>query len=425
MHSRPSTLATLAAIVSTLCACSSVSHSGSPCGDISIDRFKELTIVDDVVVTDTRAMNTSDGAWSFRNAIENMVPQGSDPGQFVLSWFNEWVTDAEVNGYAIPDGPQVSAGATQAQFAANMNLLIVCPWLQRSMPSNGCNTDCSICAVNPPKLDLTQAPFRLLAIVNRMDLGQQPGINPNGEGRLVFGLTSASADDPSSSGMSMTLIFEYHLPPPMTVTQWAQTWHELGSYTAFDEGYNSALQAVTDQFVLRSAMPEQPNGSALSQSRTNGNVLFWAWQMRQFQIGIDGEMHGASVRNTPDPSLNGSAVLTQFLQQNTFPVQNNDYLLPDNMLSGTVDELLYNWSFPGVDSATQLAFTKGTCNGCHASGANPPVDLAFHVSPLRQGPSYPSTGLAKLSPFVNNPMDPTQDDLARRTTILQNALCGQ
>ncbi len=397
-------------------ACSSSPSAGAPCAGVSIDRFKELTIVDDAVIGDMRALNANDGPWSFRHAVENMVPQDAEPGQFVLAWFNEWVTDSSVNGYAIPDGPQVGAAGTQAQLAANMNTFVLCPWL-RATSSNGCDATCSKCTAKTPTLDLASAPFRLLAIVNRMDLSSQPGINPLGEGRLVFGLTDGPADNPASRGMSMTLIFEYALPPVLTLGGWADAWHQLGSGAAFDEDYNAALQAVTDRFVSRDAMPGQPNGSALSQSRTNENVLFWAWQMRQFQLGTDGQMHAHTVRNTPDPSLNGSAVLTSYLESNSLVIDSATYLLPDFMLSGAADETLFKWNFPGVDPVTQLAFTNGTCDGCHSDGSNPPVDTAFHVSPLE-------SGIAKLSPYVNNPYDPSHDELARRTSLLQGFLCS-
>jgi hypothetical protein len=408
------------ALACVLLGCSSGAIGGSPapsCTEATIDRFKELTVVDDAVVGDARAMNRSDGPWSFRHAVESMVPNGSDPSSFVQAWFNEWVTDSSINGYPIPDGPIAITGATQGQFAQGMKASVLCPWMKAS-PSNGCNADCSACTAEPPKVDLAQAPFRLLAIVNRLDLAGQPGVNPLGEARLVFGVTNGPADESSSPPLQMTLIFEYGLPPSFTISQWADTWHHLGSYTSFDESYRAALQKVTDRFVSRDAIPDQPNGSALSQARTNGNAIFWTWQMRQFAIGIDGQMHAHTLRNTPDPSLNGSAVLAQYIQTNAEAIESGSYLLPETFLSGSADELLYTWNFPGLDPKATMAFANGTCNGCHLLAQNASNSLPFQVSPIL-------SGVAKLSTFVNNPADPSHDDLARRTVLLQSALCGQ
>src|ERR1035441_7281259 len=201
--------------------CSSSSNNGTPttpCGGILVDRFKELTIVDDGVVADARSSNNADGAWSFRNVVENMAPTGTDPGNFVLSWFTEWRALVQVNGFNLNE--------SIAPQRDQMDPLIVCPWAERTA-SNKCTADCtnvdwqSTCTVQPPKLDLAVAPFKLLAIVNRMDLRGQPQISKYGEARLVFGLTNGSADDPSSPMMPMTLIFEFDLP---TTTPSVEDW---------------------------------------------------------------------------------------------------------------------------------------------------------------------------------------------------------
>jgi hypothetical protein len=387
--------------------CTSNSGSATPCSNIAIDRFKELTVVDDSVMTDTRAKNGADGTWSFRYAIENMAPEGTEPGQFVAAWFAEWSTLKDLNGY-----PLEQQDSTRAQ---GIQEVIICPWEQRT-PSNACNADCSACAVNPPTLDLSQAPFRLLAVVNRMDLRTELGTNPVGEGRLVFGLTSGAGDDLSSQPLSGTVIFEYALPTTISLQTWAQRWHALGG-RSFGEDYNSNLQEVTDLFVKRGASPGQPNGSALGQARTNESATFWIWQLRQFQLGSDGQLHSHTVRNTPAEAMNGSDGLLQYIQANADAIKADRYLVPETMLGGSSDEIIYRWTFAGLDESARAAYARGTCNGCHAEGENPSVDRIFHVSPLR-------TGLAKLSSFVNNPEDPAHDDLSRRSGLAQQALCA-
>ena len=388
---------------------SSSSGSSSPCSNVAISRFQELEIVDPAVVTGSRAMNASDGAWSFRYAVEQMAPQGVDPGQFVDNWFTEWSTLSTFNTYPLYTEPRSS-----------MDQFILCPWAQATA-SNGCDSGCT-CTVNPPKLDLSVAPFRLLAVVNRMDLRQTAGIPPLGEGRLVFGLTNGPGDDPSSAPMPMTIIFEYHLQPVMTLQGWAEAWHGLGSSTAFDEAYLSALQKITDTFVKGGADPSAPNGSALGQARTNESVTNWIWQLRQFGIGgSDGGMHSHTVTNTPYASFNGSASLSQFIQSNATAIENNNFLIPDTMLGGSTDQLQYRWQFPGLSDDLVSAFASNTCNGCHSEGINPSIDVAFHISPLR---AVGADGTGRLSTFLNNPGDIAHDELTRRGTVAQSALCG-
>jgi hypothetical protein len=380
---------------------------------VQVERFKELEIVDDAVIGDTRASNAAKGAWSFRHAMEEMAPAGTDPSEFVHRWFEEWNTVSKHNGFPIPDKAQLEAGGTAAIFASGMERLVLCPWKKRT-PANGCNADCSVCTDH--KLDLAVAPLRLIAIANRMDLRIEPDILAAGEGRLVYAVTTGAADDPSSAPMPMTIILEYKLPDSVAVGDWARAWHSLGKHTAFDEGYKNELQSVTDRFVSRNAIPGVPNGSALHQARTNGNAIFWGWQMRQFGLGSDGLMHPQGVRNTPDVSMNKSPILAAWLNDNAEVVKTGHYAIPESFLGATTDNLLFKWSVPNVDRAVETEFARGTCNGCHSEGVNPFIDLAFQISPFR-------SGTEKLSAFINNPADPTKDDLAVRTRLLQDALC--
>jgi hypothetical protein len=395
-----------------LLSCSSPSSSPQ-CSSVTIDRFKELAIVDDAVVGSPQASNLNDGPWSFRNAVENMAPEGSDPGSFVLQWFEEWGTLQTLNGYPLD---AVYSGQESSNERSGMTPLILCPW-EQATASNGCNSDCSTCTANPPTLDLAVAPFRLLAIVNRMDLRGQPEIPLTGEARLVFGLTNGPGDDPASAPQPMTLIFEYSLPTSQTPQQWASAWHALGSFASYDADYLNALESVTNGFVMRGAAPSAPNGSALAQARTNESITFWIWQLREFTIGPDGGMHSHTVRNTPSPSFNGSTELAAYIEQNVQAISDNQSLLPSYMLPGSSDEKQFSWGFPGMAEATRKAFSISTCNGCHSQD-EPSIDTVFHISPYE-------SGIDKLSPYLNNTSDPSSDELTVRAANLQLALCGQ
>ena len=85
---------------------------------------------------------------------------------------------------------------------------------------SGCPTtdDTSACSFN-----LDQAPFRLLAIVNRIDLsGPSDFYNPNvaspGEFRFVFGFVNRLVEDTDSlnGALEAAVILEYNLPPTRT-----------------------------------------------------------------------------------------------------------------------------------------------------------------------------------------------------------------
>jgi len=130
-------------------------------------------------------------------------------------------------------------------------------------------------------------PFRLLAVINRLDLA---GANDNpgggstlpeekrkffGEGRLVFGLT---AKDEAGNPYPMTLIMEYHLPKLKKIIKdgvltieaedvefnqdnisdkdwaeqrqsWATIWLELSRYAFDSKAYRSLLVQIVSTFA--------------------------------------------------------------------------------------------------------------------------------------------------------------------------------
>ena len=136
-------------------------------------------------------------------------------------------------------------------------------------------------------LDFSTAPFRLLAIMNRMDL-RQPGVQA-GEGRFVFGVLDAAGNP-----LEFTVILEYALPggTPEAIQRWARDWHELGQLGLSHPDYNAKLQALTDRFAKSGVMPGRPFGNALNQIRTNEVVLAEPWEMREFILTDGGAAAG-------------------------------------------------------------------------------------------------------------------------------------
>jgi hypothetical protein len=373
------------------------SNPKSECSE-GIVTSQELFVVDEAVIDSPPARNREDGLWSFRHLVEEMAPEKTDAGAVVTSWLAEWGNMKELNGFPLNrDGED-----RPATLAAR----VVCPWLQRT-PANGCNSDCSKCAGQ--KLDLSEAPFRLIAIVNRMDVGGKPWARtPAGEGHFVFALTAGAADDPGAAAQAMTVSFEYALPSTRSVGDWASLWHAVGSAGAGD--VNANLATLTEAFTRRGAAPDRPNGSALAQVRTNDHVLSWIGQLREFTPDLDGHLRTAPLLNTPDASLNGSSALRDFIGANDAAVRAGEYQLPVWMEAGSAAQLQYEWWVPNADQDTLTAFARGTCNGCHTY-SSPTKDTNFHVSPFR-------TGMERLSPFVLG------EEMTRRVATTKQALCA-
>jgi hypothetical protein len=399
-------VARLLLFVALLAACSrGGDDEAQSCETAPIDIFKELMVVDEDVLADPRSKNALNGVWSFRHAVEQALPEGEDAGEATRQWLIEWVSRRDFNGYAL-DRPDELRDV--AMFDR-----VLCPWYRRTA-ANACDESCSACTET--RLDLAVAPFRLLAIMNRLDIRDEVSEHPSGEGRLVFGLTNGHGDEPRSTASAMTIIFEYRLPDSRSTKEWAETWHALGQHSSSGESYRAALEGVTNAFVKRGVSPKRVNGSALATIRTNESVLNWVWQLREFGLDKrDGLIHLQSVRNTPPQDLNGSEVLRDWVLANGDALLNNRYEMPEHLLAGSTD-VEFSWAIPGVEPRLRDAFATGTCNGCHST-ERPNHHTAFHVSPF-------AGGMLKLSPFMFNPASNGDDEATRRVAGMRRALCG-
>ncbi|MEO6573375.1 MAG: hypothetical protein ABIP89_06025 [Polyangiaceae bacterium] len=378
-------------------ACSSTSSGGpaaGACSDIAVDRFKEIEIVDEAVVSDPRSLNASAGAWSFRHVIEELTPAGMTPSAFVTKWLQSWNAQTSINTFAVPGRMKVGP-------------VLTCPWLRRT-PANACNDDCSTCSAH--ELDLASAPFRLIGLANRIDLRETEGV---GEARLIYALTDGAADDAASPALAMTAIFEFDVVET-DIKAWAEKWHSLGKHEAFDESYRAELAQIYAGLVTRGSAPARPFGSALSQVRTNERVFDWQWDFRQFELGATGLVQGGTT-NTPDRSLNGTPALKNWVLSNKTSVMEDKHKLPESLTGGSVSPS--PWQVPGVDESLRSAFAKQTCDGCHQIEAKS-IDINFQVSPFKKG-------IDKLAPFLNDVASPKTDELTSREASMQRALCGQ
>ncbi|MDG2534587.1 hypothetical protein P6144_13075 [Sphingomonas sp. HITSZ_GF] len=358
------------------------------------------------------------GVWTFKHLMTEMAntPQtGIAPEDFVFNWLTQQNSAQPVNSF--------SAGARPGFVS-----MVRDRWLTQS---------------GGVKLNLDKAPFRLLAIVSRTDLGTgvsgYSGGNA-GEARFVFGVL----DPNNACGVQQsTVIFEYAIQKSSCAAKkaWIQDWFSLsGSGFVLGGSFNTKLQTLTESFVTAGANPAQlPNRSAIGQVRTN-DLIAGPWMLFEFQPRSAGDpdpgaLHNVTVKQNPDISFKNApgprALLAQFIGDNQAALLNGTYVIPAVLpapsnapiLGGespTFNNTSFTWTDTSfatpVDPAALAAFSIGTCNGCHTGDTG----TAFtHVKPRTPA------GVASLSTFLNNPGDPAEDDLERRQRMMANALNGQ
>jgi hypothetical protein len=272
--------------------------------------------------------------------MENMAPAPADAPAMVEGMLSSFLVQQTVNGFTLPPRPGVQ------QVLSSMR------------GPDG-------------KLDLSQPAFRLLAIVNRIDLNDNDGVSATtaGEGRFVFGFA------PFGQTLQATLIIEYSIPATSKtqIVDLANAWHALRALPFPSEQYNAALQAVTERFTARGAAPGRPNGSALGQVRTNDFFQFsFAWEFREFHLdAVSGMLVPSPVALTPDRSFNFSPQLGRFAVANEPAILAEKHIVPlmfegAPFQGGNVDASdFFTWQVPNVSPETRHRFARNTCNGCH------------------------------------------------------------
>lgn len=358
--------------------------------------IRSVSVVDDPVRTHPgdRTSDPRVGAWTFGHLMREVAATPEEAPDMVEEMLRTWLTNQTVNGFVIPARPAMES--------------LVLSAFPRT--ANG-------------KLDLDRAPMTLLAIVNRFDL-RAPSRGHAGEGRFIFGVT------PFGSPLEFTIILEYTLPASNLdeVQAWADRWHALGALPFPSEEYNAALQAITDRFTRRGALPGDPNSSALNPFRTNEIALSFQWELREFVRSPAGRLVPSTVKLTSDLGFNGSARLASYINMNEIDIVAERHTVPDTFdnlpfLAGAVLNPLVTWSAPGVlNNEPRHKFALNTCNGCHSGETN---TFFLQVSPRLRGQE------SFLSPFLTGGpvFDPISgetrmlDDLSRRNVDLRLAVC--
>jgi hypothetical protein len=365
-------------------------------GERPIDRWKELLVVDASVRLSSMANSAVEGApLSFATVLTEMAGGRAEAEAWVMAWLESFAAESYAQ---TEDGTQLSAGKRSA-----ITSTLICPWLNRR-PQNGCDAACGYCRERV--LDLAQAPFALLAVVNRPDLGE-PCAEGASEGRLVY---TALRPGPNAATLPFTVIFEYRQPG--LGRDVASRWHALGDLP-FGNAYNAALASITDAFVRRGQRAAVP----LFRVRTNEGAFGGdgSWEMREFSLGATG-LVATPLAATPTQGLDGSTALATFLRGNTVP-----FAFPSSFatLAAPIPSSMFRWR-ADVPETQRRAFSAGTCNGCHG-GERPADPLRFqHIGPA--GSYYGSaTQPPQVSRYLDDPSRNGDDELGRRAGKLEAA----
>ncbi|MEZ4315594.1 MAG: hypothetical protein R3F14_46865, partial [Polyangiaceae bacterium] len=339
------------------------------------------------------------GAWTFATLMARMA--GTTPvQQFVAEWLDTFETPQAVNGF--PVNPR-----------GNFRAAFLDPWLVAS----GCPAGSPIVGAGACSLDLKIAPFRLLAIVNRIDLqGFTYGGETPGEARFVFGMTQLPLTGPlfDASGqlngaeLQATTIFEYKLPPTQDFCSWGANWHTL-SNLPFGGVYNTHLQKLTDEFSSPGMDPSAPNfGVSIGQVRTNDIDLgFGPWVLREYRLqdvglGFNGfALQNGTTAQTPDDSINNHPDLDAWTLANAPDIDNTEHSVPEidptsgtAFLGGETSASFFIWengNTPPLSLSERYHFGFSTCNDCHTAATNTGFT---HIAPRPIGaPTFLSTFL--------------------------------
>jgi hypothetical protein len=316
---------------------------------------KSLFIRDPAVVLDPlrtwdpcTGAGTQGGVWTFAHLIREMaIGSGLTAENFVKEWLTLWLNNQVINGDTV---------------VARLQMFnqVIAPWATASGVVATLVTDAtgkrSVNLTGP--LNLNIAPFRLLAIVNRIDLGETKGGGGGyggsttgtpvtaGELRFIFNVVQPNpwgAGTEATCGRKLfTTIFEYGVPRRgcNAVVNWAKQWSSLQAFPGFTPAYLAQLQAMTQSVVLHGAAPAKGNQNAINQIRTNEIALASPWELREFTL---------TAENPPanvDPPANGP------LRVHTVAQTPNDGVFSPLGADPTINNFVQNVVIPSVTACT-------------------------------------------------------------------------
>jgi hypothetical protein len=331
-----------------------------PCREANRELYGSSLVITDLGVVEDENRTKGLGPWSFGFLITQLANQqktGLSPSEFVSRWLKHW------------DEPQV---INQDQMPARPGIVEAITKVWQDVSGDG------------KPLDLEKAPFRLLAIVNRLDLRKnralgmgRDGAGEAGEARFVFCAVGRN-DEP----LPFNVIFEYAITENVLkqkgfagVRKWGEQWLRLKDNKPGTEEFNSALEKITNQFTQAGVSPGAPNDCALAQLRTNTEFGI-PWELREFRIDRNSHvLKQVPVTDTPQIKYNMQDDISNYLKD---PKHRDALLAERHHLSARFPLALAGsataqanriWKGPdgvAIDFKARRFFSMSTCNGCHA-----------------------------------------------------------
>lgn len=346
--------------------------------------IRDISVVNNSTRTQDPCLSSSpadaDRKWTFGYLISQMADDPSlsgtqkTPSQFSIDWLSRWSSFGQaVNNYSMTSQPSISTRNTPATILSKWRV------------ASGSPSTSGPVAMN-------KAPFRLLAIVNRLDLRHNLffGEGLAGELRFVFAVLDNDTREWSGGPCSLldiepnppiypearpshTVILEYAVDKlsQQAVFEWAQQWQALSNMTMGSTEYLNALQVLTESVVTKGkgstangAPFNRPNRSALIRLRTNQNVNNTMWELREFEIS---NVSGSAYRHSPVPvtvkqtpngirdshtyNKNQTFNLGKWIVDNLQSIELETHVVPNSFPSQGYQTPL--WGFLGSRSVTQ------------------------------------------------------------------------
>lgn len=335
---------------------------GGPCISCAVDSEKELIITSNKVV-DNEAAKT--GKLSFGYVMTQLAGSKEKGGLLAKSLFDNWST--RTVSFTVPNTNSNAPDRVRVDSFLNA-------WKDLD------ESDKSIEEWIP---NLDNAPFRLLAITNRIDLKDTIN-NSSGEGRFTYCIKpELFPNDPSAF---FNIIFEYNLPGRTSndCGRWVNKWHSLSDTTLTNTEYINTLTSVTDSFLLM---------NDLNQLRTNDFIFEKIWELREFKHNKDTNSFDPHfLSKTPDIRFDASIALSQeVIQLETELRSNLNYEFSDSLKAASAvprtapanarNRPGFTWTIPETSSNLEFMASLNSCNGCHM-GHGDNAGLSFmHIRP--------------------------------------------
>lgn len=268
--------------------------------DVLIDKPRSLFITDSSVVEDpARTFNVAanegnpEGAWTFSTLVKNMTGIPASPIPAIAHLRNEsakallksWVERLMNN--------QTIGGQFVRRRSDVLNRLLV-PWLQKADPSNPGLTRLTWEEAwdrTSAEAILYWAPFKLTAIVNRLDLraniAYKNTVSNAGETRFIYtyigydgnvviqpNQDGAAADYLDWKGLNIILEYGNVQTTSCDLVTFARDWAELSNLELGSSAYLEKLESITNTVTAANAAPAKVNGSALNRMRTNEKIFY-------------------------------------------------------------------------------------------------------------------------------------------------------